>query len=59
MPISVKRLESQTISAAVSDKVLYSASVELLDTDYCFCSDQEINFEPKSVKNPPVDLLVS
>ena len=52
-------LLSQMISEVVSDKALYSASVELLETVGCFFDDQEMILLPRKVQNPPVERLVS
>ena len=49
----------QESSAAVSESVLYSASVDDLATESCrLLADQEIRFDPRNVQKPPVDLLV-
>lgn len=46
------------IFEVVSDKDLYSASVELLEMVCCFFEDQDMMLLPKKVQNPPVDLIV-
>lgn len=59
IPMSLSRLPSQVSSAAVSDKVRYSASVEFRETVGYFRADQKMMLLPKNVQNSSVDLLVS
>lgn len=52
---SLKIEQSQVISDAVSDSVMYSALVELLETVGCLCDDHEMRFLPRKVLNPLVE----
>nr|GEU54637.1 hypothetical protein [Tanacetum cinerariifolium] len=42
-----------------SARALYSASVELLDTTYCFLDCQEIKHGPRNTQKPVIDLFVT
>lgn len=58
MPKSESKHLSHEISQVLSARALYSASVEDLETTYCFLDCHEMRLLPRKIAKPDTDLLV-
>jgi hypothetical protein len=59
IPNSESKELIQRSSVVAMAKLLYSASVDDLETVACFLEDQEIKFGPRKIPKPVVDFLSS